>query len=118
MHRPVPISITKIITLAGLVFLALLPPLVVAQEATKPGLVLERGTGILDAWQPDQRLYVKGDVGVDRARLAQLEGWLAANGPHWTVLLMDHAQGEIYRDDRGHNLSGASAVEFAVGRGL
>jgi hypothetical protein len=54
MHRPVPFSITKILMLAGLVCLASWPPFAAAQEAAKPALILERGTGILDAWQPDQ----------------------------------------------------------------
>lgn len=108
--------------LAALVGLAVLvwQPDSQAQQAGKApqALVLQRGTELLEVWRPDQHLYVKGNVGVDATRLAQLQTWLAANGPHWTVLLMDHAQGEVYRDDDGHNHSGASAVEFAVGRGL
>ncbi|MGI9242907.1 MAG: hypothetical protein ACR2RV_19065, partial [Verrucomicrobiales bacterium] len=79
---------------------------------------LQRGTDLLQEWQADQHLYVKGEVGVDARGLADLETWLDANGPNWTVLLMGDANGETYRDGDGYNHSGAAAVEYAIGRGL
>ena len=75
-------------------------------------------TDVVQQWQPDQHLYVKGDVGVSAANLAELEQWLDANGPHWTVVLLQHARAEAYQAADGRAYSGMDAVEVALGKGL
>ena len=118
MHRLAPLATTRKSIATGLIFLVALGSHCFSQRGTERPLSLMRGVEILGVWKPDQHLYLKGDVGVDPGRLGQLEAWLAEHGPNWTVLLMDHAQGEVYRDDGGRNHSGARAIEYAVGRGL
>ena len=49
---------------------------------------------VIDQWNAEQHLYVKGDLGVDNRRYADLERWLSEHGPHWTVVLMQDAAGE------------------------
>lgn len=79
---------------------------------------MSRGTEILTSWDAEQRLYVKGDVGIEPEALAMLESWLGKNALNWTVLLLEDARGETYRNRDGRNYSGAKAVEYALGQGL
>jgi hypothetical protein len=79
---------------------------------------VERGTDIPALWRPDRPLYVKGDLGVPAERLDAFAGWLAANAPNWTVVLMRHARGETFRDATGTVFSGMDAVEHALGTSL
>ncbi len=69
-------------------------------------------------WSPQQRLYVKGDVGVGPSQLAQLETWLDEHGPHWVVVLMEYAAGERYASLDGRRFTDLDAVEYALGIGL
>ncbi len=69
-------------------------------------------------WSPQQRLYVKGDVGVGQNQLAKLEAWLDEYGAHWVVVLMQDADGERYASLDGRRFSGLDAVEYALGQGL
>jgi len=89
-----------------------------AQAQAQGAQRLQRGTDLLQAWDPGQHVYVVGEIGVDARGLADLEAWLDSNGSNWTVLLMEQATGEVYRDGDGYNHSGADAIEYAVGRGL
>ena len=105
------------VAVPGLIALAVSVPLTVRAQV-QGARILNRGTDILKSWEPGQHLYIKGEVGVDPLGLAGLESWLDANGANWTVLLVEQANGEIYRDADGYNHSGAEAIEYAVGRGL
>ena len=73
---------------------------------------------ILEKWKKDQHLYVKGELGVAPARLAELEKWMDANAPNWTVLLVQSATGESYRDAEGRTHRSLDAIEYAMGKGL
>ena len=77
-----------------------------------------RATEVSQQWQPHQHLYVKGDLGVSRNLLDQLEAWLDAHATNWTVLLAESASGESYTDSNGRTFSGLDAVEHALGQGL
>ncbi|MFM8215217.1 MAG: hypothetical protein ACKN82_11330, partial [Pirellula sp.] len=65
---------------------------------------IERIQDVLSTWTPDRHLYVKGDIGASRQQLADLEQWLAENGPHWTVVLLDTADSEYYVAADGRSL--------------
>lgn len=80
--------------------------------------MVSSGQEILDHWNPDQHLYVKGDIRVGRSSLDELERWLDGNGKNWTVVLMEHASGEKWKDIRGVGYYGMDAVENLLGRGL
>ena len=87
-------------------------------SASDQAQVVQRATDVVEQWSDQQHLYVKGDVGVSRERLDELEQWLDKNGPHWTVVLMRDSSGERYRSIDGRSYSGMDAVEQALGRGL
>ena len=73
---------------------------------------------VISKWQPDQHLYVKGDLGIGKQQLASLESWLDENGPHWTIVLMRNANNESYQAIDGRQFRGMDAVEYALGHGL
>lgn len=73
---------------------------------------------VLSSWSPERHLYVKGNVGASASQLGELEAWLAKNGPHWTVVLVDNADGEYFVAADGRPLFGVDAVEVALGMGL
>ncbi len=81
-------------------------------------VVVPQATEVVNVWRPDQHLYVKGDLGVGRAQLDELEQWLDENGKNWTVVLIDDTVGERYRGTDGRYYDGMDAVEQALGRGL
>ncbi len=92
---------------------------VTAQLTVGPApVVVSEATQVVDAWRPDQHLYVKGELGVRQRQLDELEQWLDENGPNWTVVLMDDTVGERYRGTDGRFWEGMDAVEQALGRGL
>ena len=68
---------------------------------------------VIENWTPDRHLWSSGNPGVSPERLEELEGWLDANAPNWTVVLMQSANSQTH-DGR----SGMEAVEFALGEGL
>jgi len=73
---------------------------------------------VIDNWNANQHLYVKGDLGIGAEQLANLESWLDENGPNWTVVLMSDALDETYSSLDGRQFVGMDAVEYALGRGL
>ncbi len=73
---------------------------------------------VVETWQPAQHLYVKGDLGVSPQQLSTLEGWLDEHAPHWTVVLLESADGESYGAPDGRTFFGMDAVEYALGHGL
>ena len=97
------------------------PWLVRAQAQRTAGptpVVVSEATQVVDVWQQDQHLYVKGQLGVGQEQLDELEQWLDQNGPNWTIVLIDDSVGEQYRGADGRSWEGFDAVEQALGRGL
>ncbi len=76
------------------------------------------GVSVVKHWRPAQHLYVKGDIGVGSEQLNQLEVWLDQNATNWTVVLLEDAGQEEYRDAAGDGFTGIDAVEHALGKGL
>ncbi|MCP3097464.1 hypothetical protein LZ198_01100 [Myxococcus sp. K15C18031901] len=97
--------------------LALLLVVPRAEAGTRPRRVAN-ATDVVKVWSDSQHLYVKGDVGVSDTRLAELESWLTANAPHWTVVLLESSQGERFVDAEGKGFSDSEAVLHALGKGL
>lgn len=79
---------------------------------------IDKVQDVLSSWSPERHLYVKGNVGASANQLRELEAWLANNGPHWTIVLLDNADGEYYVAADGRPLFGIDAVEVALGMGL
>jgi DnaJ-domain-containing protein 1 len=101
--------------LAGLVQLTAQP----ASPAPAPEfLPVRTGVGVVNQWQATQHLYVKGNIGVGLEQLNRLEYWLDHNATNWTVVLLEHAGQEVYRDTAGDVFTGMDAVEHALGKGL
>lgn len=88
-----------------------------ASSAASP-MFVARGTAIVDQWRPGQHLYVKGDLGLGRPQLSQLERWLAEHASNWTVALIESAADERFTDAAGESFAGLDAVEHALGKGL
>lgn len=57
-------------------------------------------------------------MGVGDKQLRELAQWLRTNGPHWTIVLMDTADGQVYRSTQRDQFLGMDAVEAALGNGL
>lgn len=83
-------------------------------EAVAVGNVAE----VVEGWRADQHLYVKGDLGISPQQLSALEGWLDEHAPHWTIVLLETADGESYSARDGRTFFGMDAVEYALGHGL
>jgi hypothetical protein len=94
--------------------LLLLPSGASAQQPT----ILRQATDVIELWKPDQHLYVKGNLGVSSSQLDALEAWLDANGPRWTVVLLQDAEGEAFRTADGRMFRDMDAVRYALGQGL
>ncbi len=66
---------------------------------------------VINKWSPERQLFVRGNIGVGDMQMRGLAEWLKANGPHWTVVLMNTAEGQrfksqgrtYYRRRRGRN---------------
>ena len=84
----------------------------------EPALSVSRTVEIPWLWQADQRLYIKGNVGLSADRLEALESWLDEHAPHWTVVLMAQASDETWRGPDGAIHLGMDAVEESLGRRL
>ena len=89
-----------------------------ALMASDQPAVFKEVTQMVDGWQPDQHLYVRGNLGVSEKSLDSLEKWLDENGKNWTVVFMSNANDQSWKDTRGVSYYGMDAVENAVGRGL
>lgn len=73
---------------------------------------------VVSGWKQSQHLYVKGNLGIGSQQLAELDAWLEKYGPHWTVVLMQNAEDQVYNDAEGRRFYGMDAVEYALGHGL
>ncbi len=81
-------------------------------------LSLAHATDVIHLWQPQQRLYVKGNLGLSAAALDGLGQWLDTHATNWVVVLAENADGETYTDAEGHAYQGVEAVNQAMGKGL
>lgn len=79
---------------------------------------IERVEDVIDNWQANRHVFVKGDIGVGRRQLDELQDWIEKHAPHWTVVLLESAAGERYRAADGREYEGLDAVEHALGNGL
>jgi hypothetical protein len=86
--------------------------------ADESALRIRRIADVINLWQPQQHLYVKGNIGVDEERLSALEDWLDKHGDNWTIVLMDQAEDETYSAADGRDYVGMDAVEYGLGYGL
>lgn len=73
---------------------------------------------VVSGWKQSQHVYVKGNLGIGYQQLAELDAWLEKYGPHWTVVLMQNAEDQVYNDAEGRRFYGMDAVEYALGHGL
>ncbi|MCA9187491.1 MAG: hypothetical protein KDA99_17810, partial [Planctomycetales bacterium] len=90
-------------------------PRAVAQTQT---VRFENIQDVVTDWNPNQHLYVHGDLGVGAPQLAELERWLDDHAPHWLIVLMQSADGQTYVSADGQRYRGMDAVEIALGPGL
>ena len=106
----------------SLIFIAFASFLLLAPRATwgqQAGAVSFRQIDeVVSGWKQSQHLYVKGNLGIGSRQLAELEAWLEKYGPHWTVVLMQNAEDQVYNDAEGRRFFGMDAVEYALGHGL
>ncbi|HBL28556.1 MAG TPA: hypothetical protein DD490_17110, partial [Acidobacteria bacterium] len=71
---------------------------------------------VLSRWRPGTRLFVLGDVGLSDEALRELAAELSET--HWTVLLIQDATGQTYKDADGVVREGVDAIEYGTGQGL
>ena len=105
----------------GLALIAALAsnPSTIASGADAPrATTVAQATDVVRQWQPQQHLYVKGNLGVSSAALDALEAWLDQQATNWVVLLVENAEGETYTDAEGQTFRGVEAVNHALGKGL
>jgi hypothetical protein len=108
--------VERLLPVAPVLLLALVLS-VPAQAASKPRRV-QSAVSIVSSWSESQHLYVKGEVGVAEEQLSELEVWLTRSAPHWTVVLLDRAEGERFVDAEGTRFEDIEAVKHALGKGL
>lgn len=113
------LAITFLLALAliGLTGVSAQPASVPERESPR-ALHVTQATDVIEHWEARQHLYVKGNLGVGEAQLADLEQWLDDNAPNWTVVLVESADGERYTDAAGQSYRDMDAVEHALGQGL
>jgi len=68
---------------------------------------------VISKWNPNQHLYVKGDLGLSPTQLVELEGWLHKRG-HWTAILIQDSSYERYTNEDGRVEIGMDAVELSL----
>jgi len=104
------------------IFLLGWPTIASAQRSSAPSELgyarIQAAQDVIQLWDAEQRLFVKGDIGVSDSHLTALASWLAANGPHWTIVLMSDAGDEAFTAADRRVYFGMDAVEFALGKGL
>jgi hypothetical protein len=89
-----------------------------AQTPTAGPRKFDRIQEVVENWQADQHLYVKGNVGVSAGQLKSLEAWLDENGSNWTIVLMESASGQSFTTNAEGSYRGREAVYYALGHGL
>ena len=104
--------------IARLVVLVLLFNVPAAKCLAESAIAVQSAEEIIQLWNGEQHLYVKGELGLSPAVLASFESWLDENAPHWTVVLMRNSNGESYTAIDQRRFLGMDAVEYALGHGL
>lgn len=89
-----------------------------AKRAESKHVQIQRVQDVEKNWQPNQHLFVKGDIGVSDEQLAKLERWLDENGAHWTIVLMHNARDESYTTPGGQTFARMDAVEYGLAHHL
>jgi hypothetical protein len=89
-----------------------------AEDPSPKAAVIASATEVARQWQPHQRLYVKGNLGLSASQLDALEQWLDTNATNWVVVLLESAANETYTDAEGARHNGIEAVNHALGKGL
>ena len=92
--------------------------LTLAPASAEVALGVAKAVEIPERWKAEQHLYVKGEVGLSMEGMGTLETWLDVHAPHWTVVLMQDASGESWREASGQMRTGMEAVEYALGQQL
>ncbi|MFO1065616.1 MAG: hypothetical protein U0892_17255 [Pirellulales bacterium] len=79
------------------------------------GVVHLRKIGeVIERWAPENRVFVRGDVSVGNKQLKELADWLKQHAPHWTVVLVDSAQGEEFTSSVGVHHRNLDALEESL----
>ncbi len=65
-------------------------------KATDTAARFQNVSEVVSNWQPDQHLWVHGNLQLSEERLSELESWLDANGTNWTIVLMQNARTQRY----------------------
>ena len=129
MIRLNPHSRKNLYIIIGLSTIALLPQLATSQLHAQ-AVILEKTNSqksngsinyfrfedvreVIQNWNPNQHLYVKGDLGLSPTQLMELEGWLHKRG-HWTVILIQDSSSQRYTNEDGRVEVGMDAVELSV----
>jgi len=94
------------------------PPAAGPESGQAGPALVARAAEVASVWRPDQRLYVKGNLGVGASPLAEFEQWLDTHAAHWVVVLVEQADDERYTDAEGRSYQGVEAVSQALGKGL
>lgn len=68
---------------------------------------------VIQNWNPNQHLYVKGDLGLSPTQLLELEGWLHKRG-HWTAILIQDSSSQRYTNEDGRVEVGMDAIELSL----
>ncbi len=95
------------------VALLVFPGTATVAESAESAARFQNVSEVVSNWNHEQHLWVHGNLRLSEAQLSELETWLDANGPNWTIVLMQNA-----RTQRYDSKSGMTAVEFAFGEGL
>ena len=127
-HKLVTAALTAILGVGALIATPLtpqnavlwqMPRAALAQVAQKQDSGYMQAASVEDVvknFNPQVKLYVVGDVGLDKAALKDLSSALA--GKHWTVVLVADAEGQSYRDVDGNARYSQEAVEYRLGQQL
>lgn len=102
----------------GCSLLAAAPAAETPAAASPDARTVSAGTEVVRVWQPHQRLYVKGNLGLSAGTLSALEHWLDTHATNWVVVLLESAAAERYTDAEGQSFTGVEAVNHALGKGL
>jgi predicted nucleic acid-binding Zn-ribbon protein len=88
------------------------------EPASSQANYFEKIEEVITGWNESNQLFVHGNLGVQPRRLDELASWLNQNGKHWSIVLMETAEGQQYRTADGQEYFGMDAVEHALGHGL
>lgn len=73
---------------------------------------------LLTAWSEKNHVYLVGSSPLDSAQAAELDRWLGAKYPNWTVVLSNDVRNFRYTDLDGRALVADEALEYFLGQKL